>query len=77
MIALLRGVSLKVWGYVAVAAAAALFVLRVWSAGRKSAQVDGLKNQLDNVKVRNETDAAIERATPGERERLRRKWERD
>lgn len=77
MIALLKGVSLRVWGYVAVALAAAAILLRAYTAGRKSAQADGMKKQLDNVEKRNEADAAVDRAGPSERKRLRRKWERD
>ena len=77
MIALLKGISLRAWGYLAAAAIAVTILLRAYGAGRKAAQVDGMKDQLRNVKVRNETDAAVERASPGERERLRRKWERD
>lgn len=76
MIALLKGVSLKAWGIIAAVLAVLLALLKAFDAGYSKAEAKGQKHQLDNAKVRHETDAAVDRADPAERKRLRDKWTR-
>ena len=67
-------ISAKAWGYVAASAAVLVAVAKIFYAGKKSAQVDGMKEQLQNVETRNEIETAVSAADRSERERLRDKW---
>lgn len=73
---LLKGIGLKVWGYVAAGLAVLSAVAMIFRAGKRSAQIDGLQKQLENVEKANEIEDRIDRATPDERKRLRDKWTR-
>ena len=70
-------ISAKAWGYVAAAIAVLVAVAKIFYAGKKSAQVDGMKEQLQNVKTRDQVDASINTAPDPERDKLRAKWQRD
>ena len=64
-------------GYVMAALAVIGLLFGVYRSGRKSAQVDGMKNQLENVKVRNEVEQDVATSDPdSKRERLQ-QWTRD
>lgn len=69
--------GLKIWALIALAFGFLALIAKSYMAGRKSAQADGMTDQLENVEKRNEVDARIDRAEPAERVRLRDKWTRD
>lgn len=62
--------------YGAMALAGVIAIWRVFAAGKKSAQVDGLKEQVKNGEVRATVDDRVTRANNSERKRLRDKWTR-
>ncbi len=78
MIALLLGskIGRYVVAGVGIALAIGLFVIRVFAAGRKSALVDGMERQLNNVKARQNAENTLRVAPDAERQRMRDKWTR-
>lgn len=77
MLALLGGLKAKLIAAGAILLAVLLAVARIFGAGKRAAQVEGMKRQLQNVETRNATDNAVRAADPADRERLRDKWTRD
>lgn len=73
----LTGIGLRAWGYIAAALAVLAAVAKIFYAGKKAAQVDGMKEQLQNVQTRDKVDIAVGTATDPERDRMRAKWQRD
>lgn len=64
------------FGAIALAVIGLLFGVR--QSGKEAARVEGLRDQLDNVKKRNEIDDEVRRADPGDkRKRLYGEWSRD
>lgn len=72
----MKALGAKVWLGVAIVAAGALALLMAKRAGRAEAEADGVREQLENVGVRHEVEADLDRADPVERQRLRNKWTR-
>lgn len=78
MIALLKTLGLKFWAGVVIFFTLVAGVVKIYSAGRKSAQADGMKQQLENVQVRNEVENEVRRAGPDAvHDELRKDWSRD
>lgn len=68
----------RVGGYIAAALAVAAVLLGVYRSGRKSARVDGIVSQLENVEKANEIENDINISRPdANRERLLNNWTRD
>lgn len=67
----------RVGGYIAAGLAVLALLFGVYRSGKKSAQVDGMENQLNNVKVRNDVEQDVATSDPAsKRERLQ-QWTRD
>lgn len=62
--------------YGAVAVGVLVAVWRIFAAGKKSAQVEGMKDQLKNVETHNVVEDSVARAGDDERQWLRDKWTR-
>lgn len=77
MIGFLSGISMKVWGYAAVALGVLVAILKIFSAGKTAARVEGMKEQLQNASTRAKVDDAVAGASEPERSKLRDKWQRD
>lgn len=75
---LFSGSKLGQWIIAGVAIAGALLIAvwRIFAAGKKSAQVEVMKDTLDDVAKKNEAEDRVDSATPVEREQLRDKWTR-
>jgi len=72
------GIGLKTWAYLAAFFALLAALAKVYLAGKNAARVEGLENQLDNVKVRNDVENQVRRAGPDAvHDELRDKWTRD
>lgn len=55
-----------------------LAVAKIFGAGRRAAEADGMRQQLDNVGKRNEIEDQVRRAGPDAvHDELRRDWRRD
>lgn len=68
----------RVGGYITAGIAVAAVLFGVYRSGRKSAQVDGMANQLENVEKANEIENDINTSSPDDnRERLHNGWQRD
>lgn len=68
----------RIGGYIAAGLAVAAVLFGVYRSGRKSAQVDGMANQLENVEKSNEIENDIHTSSPDvNRERLHNEWSRD
>lgn len=53
-----------------------IFIARVFAAGKKSALIDGMEQQLKNVKAKQDVQADLSRATDARKQQLRDKWTR-
>lgn len=70
------GLQVAQWGAIALAILTALRGAR--SAGRNVERVETMRNQIENVKVRDEIRDTVSRAPVGDAEReLREHWQRD
>ncbi len=68
----------RIGGYVAAGLAVSAVLFGVYRSGRKSAQVDGMANQLENVEKANEIENSVNTSnTDVNRERLFNEWPRD
>jgi hypothetical protein len=77
MPAILSLIFSRVGAYFGIALSVVAVLFGVYRTGKKSARVDGMERQLENVKVRNEVQDDIMRSDPdSNRERLR-EWQRD
>lgn len=76
MIGFLTGIGAKAWAYVGIAVAVLAGLAKVFYAGKKEAQVEGMKEQLANVETREKVETALTKAEISERKRLRDKWTR-
>lgn len=74
MIGFLTGIGAKAWGYIVLAGAVVLGVVKIFYAGKNAAQVEGMKGQLENVETREKVENTVNRATDPERDKLRSKW---
>jgi len=61
---------------VAIAGAVMIAVWRIFAAGKKSAQVEVMKDTLDDVAKKNAAEDRVDSATPVERDKLYDKWQR-
>lgn len=78
MLAALRLIPGRLWGYLAAGAAVLIAVWRIYAAGKSAARVEGMQSQLDNVETRNEIDRKAGRLPDGDAaDRLRDQWSRD
>lgn len=73
---LLSGIWARIAPYVLGALAVIGLLFGVYRSGKKSAQVDAMADQLENVKVRDEVESDFMRSDDSERKRLRDKWTR-
>lgn len=65
----------KIAGYAAVAVAVFVAIASVFRAGKKSAQVEGMKDQLKNVEKRHAVDNTVDASKPSAvRDELLRDW---
>ena len=76
MIGFLTGIGAKAWAYVGIAVAVLAGLAKVFYAGKKEAQVEGMQEQLKNVETRDKVETALTAAQRSERKRLRDKWTR-
>lgn len=78
MISWFLGTRIGGWAIaiVAVLAVVGIAILRVFSAGKEAARNQGLRQQLDNVRIRDEVATDIARGDDAERQRVRAKWTR-
>lgn len=68
----------RIGGYIMAGLAVLALLLGVYRSGRKSAQVDGMEDKLENVKVSNEVENEVRLTDPdSKRDRLFDKWSRD
>ena len=78
MLAALRLIPGKIWGYLAAGMAVLIAVWRIYAAGKSAARVEGMESQLENVETRNEIDRDTGRLPDGgAADRLRDQWSRD
>lgn len=77
MLLFLKGIGLKFWAGVVIFFTLVAGIAKIYSAGRKSAQADGMQQQLKNVRVRNEVENDVRRAGPDAvHDELHRDWQR-
>lgn len=78
MFAALLGTKFGQWLFVGavIALAVAIFVVKVFNAGRSSALTDGMEAQLRNVKARQDEENRVRTARDAERKRMRDAWTR-
>lgn len=76
MIGFLTGIGAKAWAYVGIAVAVLAGLAKVFYAGKKEAQVEGMQEQLKNVETRDKVETALTAVQRSELKRLRTKWER-
>lgn len=77
MLALIKGFGLKAWGIAAAVVAVLVGLWRVYAAGKTAARVEGMEDQLSNVKERADVEDRVNRASDADRRKLRDKWTRD
>lgn len=75
MIGLLTGVWGKIAAVAAIVGAVMLAVAKIFAAGRRDEQAQGMQEQLKNVETRNQTDASVGAASDSSvRDELREKF---
>lgn len=72
----LTGIGTRALAYVGIAVAVLAGLAKVFYAGKKEAQVEGMQEQLKNVETRDKVETALTAAQRSERKRLRDKWSR-
>ena len=78
MLSWLGGIGLKTWGYIAAFFALLAALTKIYSAGKDSAKVEALQDQVENVGKRNDIEQEVRRAGPDAvHDELRNKWTRD
>ncbi len=74
----ITGISLKAWAYIAAFFAILGAFWKVYAAGKTAARVEGMQEQLDNVKDRNDVEVGVGLLNDSDiSEQLRNKWQRD
>lgn len=76
-LSLLKGVSLKVWGYLVAFVLAVMAIRAVFNRGKSSQQYNGIKNHLDAVKRANKAEnELVKELTKEQYNKIKNKWKR-
>jgi hypothetical protein len=73
-----KSIGPKAWAVIAAVGAVAALYLKARGDGRRAAERDGMAEQLDNVRIRNDVENDVRRAGPDAvHDELQRDWRRD
>jgi hypothetical protein len=77
MPAILSLIFSRVGAYIGIALSVVAVLFGVYRTGKKSARVDGMERQLENVKVRQDVEKDVSSPSNDSIVRLRDEWSRD